>query len=85
MIEPLFARLAEEKGPKTVGGPGVGFAKIDIGVGMGHTLASEWGIRATPTFIFYLDGKKVRVVVFVLRALFVNGRLDGYYGGCQCS
>lgn len=58
MIEPVFERLSEEKGAK-VSGSGVGFAKIDIGVGLGNKLASEWGIRATPTFIFFLDGKKV--------------------------
>lgn len=58
MIEPVFERLSEEKGVKT-GGTGAGFAKIDIGVGLGQSLANEWGIRATPTFIFFLDGKKV--------------------------
>lgn len=58
MIEPVFERLSEEKGVKP-DGKGVGFAKIDIGVGLGQSLASQWGIRATPTFIFFLDGKKV--------------------------
>ena len=58
MIEPIFERIAEEKGLQN-GRPGAGFAKIDIDVGMGRTLASEWGIRATPTFMFFLDGKKV--------------------------
>ncbi|RDB15260.1 hypothetical protein Hypma_004803 [Hypsizygus marmoreus] len=58
MIEPVFERLSEEKGVKA-DGSGVGFAKIDIGVGLGQSLATEWSIRATPTFIFFLDGKKV--------------------------
>ncbi|KAF5374136.1 hypothetical protein D9615_008883 [Tricholomella constricta] len=58
MIEPVFERLSEEKGVKA-DGTGAGFAKIDIGVGLGNSLASEWGIRATPTFIFFLDGKKL--------------------------
>lgn len=58
MIEPVFERLAEEKGPHG-GRNGAGFAKVDIDVGMGRNLASEWGIRATPTFMFFLGGKKV--------------------------
>ncbi|KAG5643058.1 hypothetical protein DXG03_001615 [Asterophora parasitica] len=58
MIEPTFERLSEEKGVKA-DGTGAGFAKIDIGVGQGNSLASEWGIRATPTFIFFLDGEKL--------------------------
>lgn len=62
MIEPVFERLSEEKGVKTGGAGGAGFAKIDIGVGLGQSLASEWGIRATPTFIFFLDGKKVNTL-----------------------
>ena len=64
MIEPIFERLSEEKGMHE-DRDGAGFAKIDIGAGMGRNLATEWGIRATPTFIFYLDGKKVRLLVFL--------------------
>ncbi|KAG6856278.1 hypothetical protein H0H87_005888 [Tephrocybe sp. NHM501043] len=58
MIEPVFERLAEEKGTKS-DGTGAGFAKIDIDVGLGSSLASQWNVRATPTFIFFLDGKKL--------------------------
>lgn len=58
MIEPVFERLAEEKTQGRSGGA-VAFAKVDMGVGMGNMVASEWGVRATPTFIFFLDGKKV--------------------------
>jgi len=58
VIEPVFNRLAEEKGIRE-GRNGAAFATIDINVGMGQSLATEWGIRATPTFIFFLDGKKV--------------------------
>ncbi|KAF9005982.1 thioredoxin family protein [Cyathus striatus] len=58
MIEPVFERFAEEKGTHD-GKNGAAFAKIDIDVGMGGALSSEWGIRATPTFIFFIDGKKL--------------------------
>ena len=64
MIEPVFERLSEEKGFRA-DRDGAGFAKIDIDVGMGRNLASEWGIRATPTFMFFLDGKKVRLFFFL--------------------
>lgn len=62
IIEPVFDRLSEEKG----GNNGAAFAKIDIDVGMGQALAAEWGIRATPTFIFFLDGKKVCLYLSIL-------------------
>ncbi|TFK39368.1 DUF862-domain-containing protein [Crucibulum laeve] len=61
MIEPIFERLAEEKGVQG-GRNGAGFAKIDLGVGMGRNVAAEYGVRATPTFISFLDGKKVEEV-----------------------
>ncbi|KAF4617546.1 hypothetical protein D9613_005689 [Agrocybe pediades] len=57
MIEPVFERLSEEKGLAD-GRQGAGFAKIDID-GVGSGLASQWNIRATPTFLFFLDGKKL--------------------------
>ena len=62
-IEPVFERLSEEKGLHQ-DRDGAGFAKIDIHVGMGKNLATEWGVRATPTFMFFLDGKKVRLLFF---------------------
>ncbi|PPQ86324.1 hypothetical protein CVT25_005625 [Psilocybe cyanescens] len=58
VIEPVFERLAEEKGLHDSRN-GAAFAKIDIDVGMGNALASEWNVRATPTFMFFLDGKKL--------------------------
>jgi thiol-disulfide isomerase/thioredoxin len=57
-IEPVYQRLAEEKGLHE-GRQGVAFAKIDIGVGLGRSLAAQWNIRATPTFYFFLNGEKV--------------------------
>lgn len=58
VIEPVFERLAEEKGVRNDRN-GAAFAKIDIDVGMAQALAAQWNIRATPTFIFFLDGQKV--------------------------
>jgi desumoylating isopeptidase 1 len=58
MIEPAFERLAEEKTQGRSSGA-VAFTKIDMGVGMGGTVANEWRVRVTPTFIFFLDGKNV--------------------------
>ncbi|EGN98049.1 hypothetical protein SERLA73DRAFT_182913 [Serpula lacrymans var. lacrymans S7.3] len=54
MIEPVFEELANAKSKSN----GVAFTKIDLSVGMGGSVASEWGVRVTPTFIFFLDGKK---------------------------
>lgn len=54
IVEPLFESLAEEKA-----GPGVAFVKIDFSVGRSGEVAEEFGVRATPTFLFFLNGKKV--------------------------
>ena len=42
-------------------GPRVAFVKVDLAVGMGSMVARKQGVAATPTFGFFLDGKKVRV------------------------
>jgi hypothetical protein len=55
MIEPVFDNLSREKSARQ----GVAFSKIDMGVGLGHAVASEYNVQVTPTFIFFLDGKKV--------------------------
>ena len=57
MIEPVFEELAKSK---CRANGGVGFAKIDLSVGLGGGLASEYQVRVTPTFLFFLDGRKVR-------------------------
>jgi thiol-disulfide isomerase/thioredoxin len=61
MIAPAFEELAGAKSRS-----GVAFTKVDLGVGMGSNVAGEWGVRVTPTFLFFLDGKKVRVLRLVL-------------------
>ena len=67
MIEPVFEDLARSKN-STIGSGGkaqaqgqIAFVKVDLGVGMGSTVAREYGVTATPTFCFFLDGEKVRV------------------------
>jgi hypothetical protein len=61
MIEPTFERLAEEK-TRGIGTAArqTAFVKIDLDVGLAGAVAREYGVRVTPTFIFLLDGKKVR-------------------------
>ncbi|EKM51910.1 uncharacterized protein PHACADRAFT_262319 [Phanerochaete carnosa HHB-10118-sp] len=60
MIEPTFERLAHEKTQAAGigGGGGIAFVKVDIGAGMGHAIGAEYGVRATPTFIFFKDSSK---------------------------
>ncbi|KAJ7644245.1 PPPDE putative peptidase domain-containing protein [Roridomyces roridus] len=58
-IAPLVQKLADEKGTRSATGRGAAFTTIDIRVGAGNTLAAEWGIRATPTFMFFLNGTKI--------------------------
>ncbi|KAI0056556.1 DUF862-domain-containing protein [Artomyces pyxidatus] len=56
MIEPVFEDLAHAK---TKGSGMIAFVKVDTGAGMGGMVGSEYGVRATPTFLFFLDGKQV--------------------------
>jgi len=37
----------------------VAFAKIDLGVGMSGAIARQYNVAATPTFGFFLDGKRI--------------------------
>lgn len=56
MIEPVFEELARSKNRAN---GGVAFTKIDLSVGMSGAVASEYAVRVTPTFVFFLDGTKV--------------------------
>ncbi|KAI0260205.1 PPPDE putative peptidase domain-containing protein [Gloeopeniophorella convolvens] len=58
MIEPVFDELAHAKTRGAAQGR-VAFAKVDIGAGMGGMVAREYQVMATPTFAFFLDGKRV--------------------------
>jgi thiol-disulfide isomerase/thioredoxin len=60
MIEPVFEDLARSKKNSTQAVGQFAFVKVDLGVGMGSMVAREYGVTATPTFGFFLDGKKVR-------------------------
>lgn len=57
-IEPTFEEIAEQK----TGGvrPSVvAFVKVDIQVGAGYKLASWYSVKATPTFIMFVNQQKV--------------------------
>ncbi|KAH9002673.1 DUF862-domain-containing protein [Lactarius hatsudake] len=58
MIEPVFEDLAHAKS-RGRGAGKVAFTKVDLGVGMGEAVARQYGVSATPTFGFFLDGKRI--------------------------
>jgi desumoylating isopeptidase 1 len=58
MVEPTFEELAHTKASSHVA-----FVKVDMGVGMGGMVGEGLGVRATPTFVLFLDGKKVSDLV----------------------
>jgi thiol-disulfide isomerase/thioredoxin len=59
VIEPVFERLAEEKTRGRSGSDLPAFVKVSIDTPSSSQLASQYAVRVTPTFIFFLDGKKV--------------------------
>ncbi len=58
MIEPVFEDLAHAKSRGSGAGK-VAFAKVDLAVGMSGAVARHYNVSATPTFAFFLDGKRV--------------------------
>ena len=54
IVEPVFEDLAAEKASK-----GIAFVKIDLSAMFGGDVARAHGVTATPTFLFFLDGKKM--------------------------
>jgi len=56
-IKPAYETIAEEYSTQYAS-RGVCFVDIELGVGEGRDLASRYGVSATPTFIFFKDGKK---------------------------
>ena len=57
IVEPVFEDLAVAKASN-----GVAFVKVDISSMMSGSIASAYGVRATPTFLFFLDGKRIAEV-----------------------
>ncbi|KAG9019874.1 hypothetical protein FRB90_000004 [Tulasnella sp. 427] len=55
MIAPVFKDIAEDRNK-----PGVAFVEVNMSHSMtgAAAVAREWGISATPTFLFFLDGVK---------------------------
>ena len=58
MIEPVFEDIAHAKTRGRAAG-NVAFAKVDLAVGMSGAIARQYNVAATPTFCFFLDGKRV--------------------------
>jgi thiol-disulfide isomerase/thioredoxin len=56
MIEPVFHDLAHTKAS-----PGIAFAKVDMGVGLGYQVAQLFNVRVTPTFLLFVNGNLVRI------------------------
>ena len=56
-IKPVYESIAADYA--SYGAKGVRFVEIELGVGEGGQIASRHGVSATPTFIFFRDGKKV--------------------------
>lgn len=58
MIKPAFEAMSETYG--ALHGPmGARFVEIELGVGEGQKIASQYNVSATPTFVFFKNGVKV--------------------------
>lgn len=61
MIHPAYRDISAEKGRE-----GVAFGEVNMSRGMSSMLAQELRVSATPTFMFFVGGKKVCSVRFTL-------------------
>ncbi|KAG9119258.1 hypothetical protein FRC07_005783, partial [Ceratobasidium sp. 392] len=53
MVEPAFEDYAREKS-----GPDVAFVKVSLDGMGGQAVGAQYGVRVTPTFLFFLNGEK---------------------------
>ena len=86
MIEPVFEDIAHAKTRGTGAGK-VAFAKVDLAVGMSGAIARQYNVAATPTFAFFLDGKRVgwRGVFSFGNLSLLTIRADSRVERCECT
>ena len=58
VIKPVYEAIASGYA-STFGVKGARFVEVELSVGEGRDIASRYGVSATPTFMFFRDGKKV--------------------------
>ncbi|ODN76031.1 hypothetical protein L202_05982 [Cryptococcus amylolentus CBS 6039] len=57
VIKPIYESIAGLHAP-TYGVKGARFVEVELGIGQGREIAGQYGVQATPTFMFFRDGKK---------------------------
>ncbi|KAK8845473.1 hypothetical protein IAR55_006186 [Kwoniella newhampshirensis] len=58
VIKPVYETISASHAT-TYGAKGARFVEIELGIGEGREIASRYGVHATPTFMFFKDGKRV--------------------------
>ncbi|WVQ76309.1 hypothetical protein IAR50_005974 [Cryptococcus sp. DSM 104548] len=57
-IKPVYESIAGLHAP-TYGVKGARFVEVELGIGQGRDIAGQYGVQATPTFMFFRNGEKV--------------------------
>ncbi|OCF39300.1 hypothetical protein I317_06882 [Kwoniella heveanensis CBS 569] len=57
-IKPVYETISSTHA-STYGAKGARFVEVELSVGEGRDIAGSYGVQATPTFMFFRDGKKV--------------------------
>ncbi|WVR03495.1 hypothetical protein IAU60_000486 [Kwoniella sp. DSM 27419] len=57
-IKPVYETISATHA-STYGVKGARFVEVELSVGEGREIAGQYGVHATPTFMFFRDGKKV--------------------------
>lgn len=58
VIKPVYESIASYHSA-VYGAKGARFVEVELGIGQGREIAGTYGVQATPTFMFFKDGKKV--------------------------
>ncbi|WWD22420.1 hypothetical protein CI109_106911 [Kwoniella shandongensis] len=57
VIKPVYETISATHA-STYGAKGARFVEIELGIGEGREIASKYNVHATPTFLFFVDGKR---------------------------
>ncbi|WWD09099.1 hypothetical protein V865_007219 [Kwoniella europaea PYCC6329] len=79
-IKPVYETLSSIHS-STYGVKGARFVEVELSIGEGRQLAQEYGVHATPTFIFFRDGKKKDEMKGASKKE-LEGKVEGFLEDC---
>ncbi|WVW81975.1 hypothetical protein I302_103978 [Kwoniella bestiolae CBS 10118] len=79
-IKPIYETISSVHS-STYGVKGARFVEVELSIGEGRSLAQEYGVHATPTFMFFRNGKKKEEMKGASKRE-LEGRVEGFLEEC---